>query len=189
MDREIIYADLLKVANDSGIFLYPTDTIWGLGCNALNAVAVDKIYALKQRKKEKPFILLLDNIEHLKKYVPDLHPRIETLLSHHTKPLTVIYKKSRNIPEYLLAEDGSIAIRLTRDPFCQDLIRIINAPIVSTSANIAGSAAPKNFIEIEQTIKDHVDYVVPLRQNERKSVLPSVIAKLNAREELEFIRT
>ena len=171
------------------VILYPTDTIWGLGCDIFNHNAVKRIFEIKARPENKPFILLVSSLQMLKRYVY-IHPRVETLLAYHQKPLTLIYPKVRNLPEYLLAEDGSIAIRLGHDPFCKFLIDKIDKPIISTSANIGGEPFPKSFNEISPTVKEMVDHTVQLNiEKAEEEAQPSIIATFNHKGELDFLRT
>ena len=179
----------MDVINRGGILLYPTDTIWGLGCDPFNKDAVERVLQLKNREAEKAFILLVDSVEMLKKYVERLHPRVETLLFYHTRPLTIIYDNPIDLPKGIIASDGSIAIRVTTDPFCKHLIHQFGKPIISTSANVSGEPYPPNFGAISTDIIKGVDYVVGIRQAEEKEVQPSVIATVNANGELEFIRS
>ncbi len=170
------------------IILYPTDTIWGIGCDATNEKAIRKIYKIKKREINKPFIVLVSDIEMLKKYVEDLHPRIETLLYYHNRPLTIIYKKSKNLPGILTGEHGSIAIRVIKEKVISKIIKEFGKPIVSSSANIAGEPFPKSFKEISEEVKTSVDYILPYKQEDKNSTTPSVIAKYNKNGKLKFIR-
>lgn len=179
----------IEVINQGGIILYPTDTIWGLGCDPFNSAAIERVLRLKNRDADKAFILLVDSLEMLKKYLENLHPRVETLLSYHTRPLTIIYDNPKNLPEEIIAKDGSIGIRISIDPFCRHLIHKFGKPIISTSANVSGEPYPPNFGAIKSEIIQGVDYVVNIRQTEDKEVLPSIIASVDANGELEFIRT
>ncbi len=180
--------DITDTLNKGGIILYPTDTIWGVGCDATNSESIQKIYALKQRDPSKPLSILVDSIEMAKQYVEEIHPRLETLLMHHTRPLTVIYPQARNLPEALVPTNGSIAIRIVQDDFCQRLIKNLGKPLVSTSANVSGEPFPANFGGISSAIIQGVDYVVKQRQHEKNSSEPSVMVKVDAAGELEFLR-
>jgi len=178
----------LNVINNDGIVLYPTDTIWGIGCDATNSGAIKRIYHLKKREEKKSMIILLANEDDLQKYV--LHPskKIIDFLSNQTKPTTAIFKNAINLPEALVNADGSIAIRIIKDDFCSTLINRLKRPVVSTSANISGSESPKSFWDISAEIKSGVDYIVQHRQNEMKTFEPSAIIKLNDVNEIEKIR-
>jgi len=143
-----------------GIILYPTDTIWGIGCKTTDAQAIQKIYALKQRPDHKAFIVLVDTIERLLWHVPDLSDELKTLLTTTSRPTSVIYSNPQNLPQNILAEDGSIAIRIVQQNFCQELIKKIDVPLISTSANISGESNARFFKDISPVIKTGVDYVV-----------------------------
>lgn len=178
----------VEALNREGLILFPTDTIWGLGCNACDPVAVHRVYNLKKRPTNKPFVLLVDSIDMLKKYVRHVHPRIETLLVHHVRPLTVIYDKGKNLPKNVTAKDGSIGIRIPKDNYCQSLIRTFGKPLVATSANISGEPFPSVFAEVSSAIVKGVDYVENYRQADTNFGEPSVIVRLSKRGELEFLR-
>jgi len=173
---------------EGGIILYPTDTIWGIGCDPFNPTAIEKVYALKQRSESKSLILLVDAITMLREYVTDMPPKLITLHEYHIRPLTIVYLRTKNLPNYLLAEDQSVAIRIPKDTFCKTLIAAIGHPIVSTSANISGQPSPMSFESIDPTIKKGVDYVVQYRQNDTHFEPPSVIATLNHENEIIILR-
>ncbi len=181
-------ADIVAILQTGGLILYPTDTIWGIGCDATNAEAVAKVYALKARNPSKGLILLVDSIEMLSRYVEHVHPKIDTLLQFHQRPLTIVYNQGKNLPEEVMSPDGSVAIRVTHDPFCKDIIHQLGKPIVSTSANLSDEPWPKNFGNINFDIIRGVNYVVKFRQEDKKAGEPSVIVKLNSDEELDYIR-
>lgn len=178
-----------SVLEEGGLILYPTDTIWGIGCDATNPVAVQRIFNLKQRPTSKPFVLLVDSIEMLKEYVEQVHPRIETLLLHHVQPLTVVYEKGKNLPNLSMAADGSVAIRVVVDAFCKELIGQFGKPLIASSANISDRPFPANFGGISSDVITGVDYVVKWKQGEKKLSQPSVIARLSERGEMDFLRT
>jgi len=188
MNNDTLIDQTAAILRSGKTILYPTDTIWGLGCDATNSYAVDRIYEIKQRSKDLPFVLLVDSIEMLKKYIKNLHPRVETLLVHHKRPLTLIYNNPVNLPAFVLAKDESVGIRIVMDDFCKSVIKKIGRPIVSTSANISTQAAPKFFREISQEIINAVDYTVPYRQHEDKHANASIIATFNSEGELIIIR-
>lgn len=170
-----------------GLILYPTDTIWGIGSDAMNVQSIERIYKIKNRPRELPFILMVDSIEMLKRYV-NIHPRLETLLLYHTKPLSIVFTEVRDLPKEILSENGTIAMRVTLDPFCQKIIENLGRPIVSTSANITGDPLPKFFHDISSKIIRNMDYIVNYRQNDATENLPSVLAEFNNKGELSFIR-
>jgi L-threonylcarbamoyladenylate synthase len=169
----------LKILREGGMILYPTDTIWGLGCDATNEVAVEKIYQLKKRPDEKAMIVLAADEKQVLKHVA--HPDISVFdwLKESDKPTTVIYEGAIALADNLVADDGTIAIRICRDEFCRQLIKRFQKPVVSTSANISGQAPPKNFLEIGEEIKNGVDYIVKHRQDDLSTAQPSAIIKWN----------
>lgn len=179
---------LLTVLAESGLILFPTDTIWGIGCDATSEKAVDKIYHLKRRDKDKPLVLIVDTLERLKEYVSHIHPKIETLLEFHKRPITVIYDKGINLAPNAIAKDGSVGIRIVTDPFCKEMIAQFGKPIVATSANISGDPFPRNFGEISSDILQGVDFVAKVLQKEKDLLEPSIIVKLDKDGELIFLR-
>ena len=182
------FENITEILQNDGIILYPTDTIWGLGCDATNPVAVERVYNLKQRDRSKPFVLLVDSIEMIKDYVETLHPRLETLMMHHTRPMTVIYDKAKNLPENAVGPGGSVAIRVAMDPFCQQLIRTVGKPLVASSANISGQPFPSIFGEISSEVIKGVDYIAKHRRNDKSPKEPSVIVRYDGKGELVFLR-
>ncbi len=181
--------ELLTILKNNGVILLPTDTIWGLSADITDDKAVEKIIQIKQRKPDKGFICLVDSLEMLKLYVGKLHPRVETLLHYHNRPLTVIYDKPiLPVSAHVCATDGSIAFRIVQDAFCANLIKHYGKPLVSTSANISGSPFPSGFGSISSEILQQVDFVVRYKQQGKDIVLPSTIVRLTNDEELDFIR-
>ena len=182
--------EVINILSNGGIILYPMDTIWGIGCDASNAQAVEKIYALKDRARNKPFVLLADSLDMVEQHVHHVHPRISTLLQHHVRPLTVVYEQAKNLPPSVAAQDGSVAIRIAQAGFCQDLIRAYGKPLVATSANISNQPFPKNFGSISSDVIQGVDYVVRNNLNlDAQDTEPSVIVRLSPKGELLFLRT
>lgn len=167
--------------------LYPTDTVWGLGCDATNAEAVAKIYALKNREESKALICLVSDIRMLERYIEEIPEVAYDLLEVANKPTTIIYDNPVGIAKNLVADDNTLAIRIPDDEFCQKLIRKFKRPIVSTSANISGQPTPKSYKEIGTKILKGVDYVVNL-QNEKKVSKPSTIIQLRTNGEIKVIR-
>jgi len=178
----------LQVLNDGGIILYPTDTIWGIGCDATNPEAVKRIYELKQRSDSKSMLVLLDSDAKLNFYVDEVPDLAYDLIEMAEKPLTIIYDKARNVAPNLIAEDGSLGIRITKEEFSKNLCFRLRKALVSTSANISGQPSPVSFEDISEEIKAGVDYVVGIRQNERQNPKPSSIMKLKANGEIKIIR-
>lgn len=178
----------LEVLYNGGVILYPTDTVWGLGCDATNAEAVKRIYEIKQRTDSKAMLALIDSPAKLNYYVKEVPPMAWDLMELTTKPLTIIYDGARNMAENLIAEDGSVGIRVTDEEFSRQLCFRFRKAIVSTSANISGQPAPKNFGEITEEIKQAVDYIVGYRQKEKATAKPSGIIKLGTDGQVKVIR-
>ena len=171
-----------------GLILYPTDTIWGIGCDATNEEAVRKVYALKRRSDHKAMLLLMDSSAKLNYYVQEVPDVAWDLIELADSPLTVIYSGARNVAPNLLAEDGSVGIRITQEAFSHKLCERFRKPLVSTSANVSGAPSPANFSEISETIKTGVDYIVRYRQEDLSKAAPSHIIKLGAGGLVKIIR-
>ncbi|WP_165041275.1 L-threonylcarbamoyladenylate synthase [Dysgonomonas sp. ZJ709] len=186
MNEEIKKAFDVLVAG--GLILYPTDTIWGIGCDATNEDAVRRVYELKKRTDSKALIVLVDNSVKLDFYVDGVPSIAWDLIEVADKPLTIIYDDARNLAPNLIADDGSIAIRVTQEKFSQELCKRFRKAIVSTSANISGEPAPSRFDEISDEIKNGVDYIVNFRQEETSRPKPSGIIKLGKGGEIKIIR-
>ncbi len=172
-----------------GLILYPTDTIWGIGCDATNAIAVEKIYQLKKRPDEKSMIVLLDDEKDILQYITQPDPRVSDYIKGLDKPTTVIYEGAVGFAGNLIPPDGSMAIRVVKDVFCKQLIKSFRKPIVSTSANISGYPPPKVFADIDMVIKNGVDHIVRYRQDDTDPAEPSSIIKWNADGSLTIIRS
>ena len=171
-----------------GLILYPTDTIWGIGCDATNEEAVRKVYALKRRSDHKAMLLLMDSSAKLNYYVQEVPDVAWDLIELADSPLTVIYSGARNVAPNLLAEDGSVGIRITQEAFSHKLCERFRKPLVSTSANVSGAPSPANFSEISETIKSGVDYIVRYRQEDLSKAAPSPIIKWGAGGLVKIIR-
>ncbi|HEY3370354.1 MAG TPA: L-threonylcarbamoyladenylate synthase [Prolixibacteraceae bacterium] len=178
----------LEVLQKGGVILYPTDTIWGLGCDACNEEAVKRIYTIKNRVDSKSMLVLMENAGLLERYVDQVPEIAFDLIEVTDKPLTIIYDGAKNLAKNLVAEDGSIGIRITTEAFSSDLIRRFKRPIVSTSANLSGKPSPACFDQIDQQIIDAVDYVVKYRQDDTHKATPSSIMKLGRGGEIKIIR-
>jgi len=178
----------LEVLQKGGVILYPTDTIWGIGCDACNVEAVKRIYAIKSRTDSKSMLVLMENAALLDRYVDEVPDIAYDLIDVTDKPLTIVYDGAKNLATNLIAEDGSIGIRITTEKFSSELIRRFKRPIVSTSANISGKPSPACFDDIEQEIIDAVDYVVKYRQDDTQKTSPSSIMKLGRGGEIKIIR-
>lgn len=177
----------LTTLKRGGLILYPTDTVWGIGCDATNADAVDKVFALKKRAESKSLISLVSDYKMLNQFVEEIPEVAYDILKYTAKPTTIIFDDPIRVAENLIAEDNSLAIRVCKDPFCNKLIRKFRKPIVSTSANISGQPTPKSFDQISPEILKGVDYVVNL-QPSKKSAKPSTIIKLTLDGKVQIIR-
>ncbi len=178
----------LEVLKEGGLILYPTDTIWGIGCDATNEKAVKKIYALKKREESKSLIVLVNEPSMLNIYVEEVPAVAWDLIEFAEHPLTIIYPGAKKLASNVIAPDGSAGMRVVNDEFCKKLIYKFRKPIVSTSCNISGDPAPLLFEEIPSTILDGVDYIVNLRQNDYKTSKPSTIIKFEPNGVFKFIR-
>jgi L-threonylcarbamoyladenylate synthase len=178
----------LEVLKNGGIILYPTDTIWGIGCDATNEKAVERIYKIKKRNDSKSMLVLMENPALLERYVLEVPEIAWDLVEIATTPLTVIYPGAKNLAKNLIAEDGSIGIRFTKEAFTTQLLQRFRRPLVSTSANISGEKSPAFFAEISEKIKNQVDYIVEYRQNDTTPSQPSSIIKLGVGGQIDIIR-
>ena len=176
-----------EVLKNGGIILYPTDTIWGIGCDATNDEAVKRVYELKKREDSKARLVLLDDLGKLASYV-DVPDITYDLLEAADRPMTVIYPRAKNLAKGLVSADGTIGIRITKEIFSRMLVARFRKPIVSTSANISGDPSPKCFADISDEVKKSVDYVVDFRQEETTNPAPSSIVKLGLGGEIQIIR-
>jgi L-threonylcarbamoyladenylate synthase len=170
------------------VILYPTDTIWGIGCDATNSEAVKKIFSIKKRADNKAMVILISEIGQLYDYVEKIPEIAWDMADFAENPLTIIYPKGKGVAPELLGSDGSIAIRLVKDDFCRKLVSKFRRAIVSTSANISGIESPSNFKQITPEILSAVDYVVNWKQQETSASKPSTIVKLELNGEIKFIR-
>jgi L-threonylcarbamoyladenylate synthase len=177
----------LQVLKRGGLILYPTDTVWGIGCDATNPEAIERVFELKKRTDKKSLICLVHDFKMLEFHVDNVPEVAYDILKYAVKPTTIIYDSPIRVPEMLIAEDNSLAIRVVKDAFCKELIRKLRRPIVSTSANISGEKTPGSFKEISAGILEGVDYVVNLHQD-RKTGKPSAIIKLKSDGTVTVIR-
>lgn len=178
----------LKVLRNGGVILYPTDTVWGLGCDATNEEAVKRIYNIKQRIDNKAMLVLMDSTAKLQAYVTEIPDLAWDLIEMSTKPLTIIYPQGKNLASNLLGDDGSVGIRVSNEDFSKRLCEMFRRPIVSTSANVSGEPTPLNFAQISQAIIEAVDYVVNYRQEDLSEPAPSSIIKLGPGNLIKVIR-
>ncbi len=178
----------VKTLREGGIVLYPTDTVWGIGCDATNPEAVAKVFALKQRAEAKSMLVLVDSPMRAQAYVSEIPDVAYDMMELSDKPLTLILDGAKNLAHNLIAEDGSVGIRVTNEKFSHDLCYRFSKPVVSTSANISGHPSAATWAEIEQEIKDGVDYAVSYRRDDNTKSKPSSIVKLKANGEVTVIR-
>ena len=178
----------LAVLKDGGVILYPTDTVWGLGCDATNEQAVEKINAIKGRSNDKSFIILLDTDAKLQSYVTEIPDVAYDLIEYAESPLTIIFSGAKNLAKNVINVDGSVGVRVVKHDFCEQLIQRFRKPITSTSANLSGQPTPKFFDDISDEIKDAVDYIVDWEQDLSVDKKPSTIMKLAPGGQFSFIR-
>lgn len=186
MQQEINTA--IDVLKKGGVILYPTDTIWGIGCDATNPAAVEKIYKIKQRAESKAMLVLINDSSELDKYVETVPDIAYELIDVAVRPLTIIYDEAIGLASNLIASDGSIGIRVTKEEFSHQLCKRFRKPIVSTSANVSGKKSPATFREIDNDILESVDYVVNYRQNDDCALKSSEIIKLSKSGIIKIIR-
>ncbi len=178
----------VEILRSGGVILYPTDTIWGIGCDATNPEAVKRIYEIKKREDSKSMLVLMENPALLERYVDDVPEVAWDLVEITTTPLTVIYQNAKNLAQNLIASDGSVGIRFTKEKFTSQLLQRFRRPVVSTSANVSGEKSPAFFDEISDEIKDAVDYIVEFRQDDQIPAQPSSIIKLGSGGKIDIIR-
>ena len=185
-----LYTGAISSLKSGGVLLYPSDTIWGLGCDARMDASIEKIFDIKNRPENKGLILLISKIEQLNEYVEQVPEIAWDIVEFAEDPLTVIYPKGKNVSKYMLGPDGSIAIRLLKDEFCKGLVYRYQRGIVSTSANISGAASPTDFTSIDESIKSRVDYILKPENSDKRAVLKSSkIIKLGLGGEYSMIRS
>ncbi len=186
MEKEIYKS--VEILKNGGTILYPTDTIWGIGCDATNSKAVQKVLKIKNRPKNFSFIILVEKAPRINEYVEEIPEITWDLLSGFDLPVTVIYPKAKNLAKNVIAKDGTIAIRVVKDEFCQQVIAKLGKPIVSSSANLTGEPSPVMFKDISEELKKQVDYIVPIRQDKLSKTKASTIIKLKLNGEFDIIR-
>lgn len=179
---------IIDILQNGGVILYPTDTVWGIGCDATNENAVKRIFEIKKRVDTKAMLVLVDNAARIQSYVEEVPDMAWDLIELSEKPLTIIYPDAKNLAKNLVADDNTIGIRVTNEEFSKSLCAQFRRPIVSTSSNISGEPTPANFSEISDEIKNAVDYVVEYRQNDLSKPKPSSIIKLGKGNLIKIIR-
>lgn len=177
----------VKLLSEGKVFIYPTDTIWGIGCDATNVKAIDKVFKIKNRPAGKGLIILVDSVERLKEYVKNPSPITADLIKAAHNPLSIIYKESKGLAKNL-SSDGSVCVRVTSNEFCKEVIRRLGHPITSTSANLSGEPSPANFIDISEEMKKAADYVVGLYHDDIVKPKASTIIRINDDNTFEIIR-
>lgn len=188
MNRQDDIKKAVEVMKNGGVILYPTDTVWGIGCDATNEEAVAKVYKIKKRDDSKALICLVDSDTRLQRYVRNAPEVAWSVMELATKPTTVIFDNAVNLASNLIAEDGSIAMRITKEEFSKELCYRFQKPIVSTSANISGQPAAENYCDISEELLNAVDYVCFSRRQEHKPHTPSSIIKIKNNGEINIIR-
>jgi L-threonylcarbamoyladenylate synthase len=188
MSFEADIQECLRVLRKGGIILYPTDTIWGIGCDATNEQAVEKIFALKQRPDSKSMIVLLANERDLLQYISAPDPAVFDYLENVSRPTTIVYDGAIGLAGNLLAADGSVGIRIVKEEFCRHLVKRFGRPIVSTSANISGMPAPASYAEVDDRIRNGVDYQVNYRQNDQSPAKASTVIRWNKDGSITVLR-
>lgn len=178
----------LAILKAGGTILYPTDTVWGIGCDATNEEAVKKILAIKKREESKSLVVLLDAPEKLNRYVKEVPSQAWDLMEYSEKPLTIVYPEAVSLAKNVIGDDGTVAIRIVKNDFCVELLRKLGRPLVSTSANISGEATPLSFSEISPVVLSQVDYVVNLPGEKNKTGKPSTIIKIETNSVIKFLR-
>ena len=178
----------LRALRKGGVILYPTDTIWSLGCDALNEAAISHLRKIRNLEKDALLTVLVSDMDMLREYVEHIHPRIETLLVYHRRPLTILYEGVKDLPEVLFTPDGQVPIRVTVSPFCKELIAGHGRPLIASAACRAGSPLPSTFGEIRSDVIQAADYVFTPELEEGDG-MPSVLARLSEKAELIFLRS
>ena len=181
-------SDVINALKDGGLVLLPTDTVWSIACNSTDQVAIHRLKRLKGAHSSFDLELLVHSIEMLKQYTTHLHPRLETLLLYHTRPLTIVAEQARRLPDPVISEEGSAAIRLVRDPYCQSLVDRLGVPLLTTSANSAQHPVPSHFGSIRSDIIEGVDYVSRHRRKDLNDGQLAVMVRLSEKDELLFLR-
>ncbi len=181
-------AECVRVLKKGGTILYPTDTVWGIGCDATDSHAVEKIFAIKKRNEEKSMIILLADESEILDYVDHDNPAVYDFIQGVRKPVTIIYSRAKNLAHNVINKDGSVGIRIVEDQFCKRMIREFGKPVVSTSSNVSGYPPPGIFADIDRQIIEGVDYVVKHRQEETVRAIPSSVIRINDDQSFTILR-
>ena len=188
MDIKTVIEEALKVLKAGGVILYPTDTVWGIGCDATNEQAVAKVFAIKRRDDSKSLVLLASDLDMVARHVKEIPSIAIDLVEVNDAPMTLIYPGAQYLAPNVIAEDGSVGIRIPMNDFCVELVRHLRKPLVSTSANISGEPTPENFSEVSEEIRGAVDYIVPKALEAGSTGRASQIMKVGLHGEIEIIR-
>jgi L-threonylcarbamoyladenylate synthase len=188
MNFEEDIKEALNILRKGGIIVYPTDTIWGIGCDPTHEASVNRIFQIKSREENKSLIILTNGISMVERYVKEIPEIIYELADISDSPLTIIYPSGKNLAAGVCSDDGSVGIRICNDEFCNELIGRFRKPIVSTSANFSGRPAPANYSEIDKDVLAKADYVVKYRQNDRSAHTASPVIKINSDGTIKIIR-
>ena len=181
--------DIIRVLENDGVIVFPSDTTWGLGCSLYSQKAQERMHQMRGKTSSESFELLCSDLKMLKKYVHRMHPRIETLLAYHERPLTIVYPKARNLPPYIVSENGSAAMRITNDPFSKTIIELLGNPLITTAATNSGNAFPTSYDDIPLEVRQKADYVCYHNRGNSRASIPSVLASYDRKGELIFIRS
>ncbi len=182
------FDEILTILRKGGVILFPTDTIWGVACDATNEEAVKKLRALKNQPDTEGVVSIVSSLDMLKLYVDHVHPRLETLISYHNRPLTIIYDEGIGLASNVAHKDKTVAVRIVQDAFCRELIEQLGRPMVASAAAVWKKTLPAHFGEISSDSIEKVDFIVKYKQDTKEKEEPSVIVRLNDVEELDFIR-
>lgn len=181
-------SDIIRTLENDGVLLHPSDTVWSLSCSLNSKKAIERIYSITNKNRNESLTILVDSLEMLKKYVPHIHPRIETLLHFHHKPLTVVYPEAELIPSYARNIDKNVPIRIVHDLYCNHIIGLLGHPLVSISANDRKDPFPIEFSEVVENIVDKVDFVSNQKKQDITANRPSVLINYNLNGEINFLR-
>ncbi len=188
MEQSDNIEQILTLLGQGKIWIHPTDTVWGMGCDATNTLSIQKLYSLKKRPLDKTMILLASDMAMVKKYVKEVHPKIDNLLHYSERPITVLYPDNGMLPSELVNPYGEVAIRIVKEPWLQSIIHSFGKPLVATSANLHGRKFPINFAHIDQEILEGVDYVAFRGRTNKTPSEPSVVITLNEKDDIVFLR-
>ena len=181
-------SDIIRTLENGGVLLHPSDTVWSLSCALDSKSAMERIYLMTNKERTEPSTLLVDSLKMLKKYVPHIHPRIETLLHFHHKPLTVIYPNADLVPSYTQNKNKNVQIRIVYDQYCNQIIGLLGCPLISISANDNEHPYPKEFSDVSESIVSQVDFVSKHKKHNINANQPSIIINYNQEGEINFLR-